>query len=115
METTKLSMPLQTALLTYGGTTKLVKLKGSYDLSIGKGCRRGKFEIMAEILVFCDRHRAKTSIMYKTNLNYTQLKSNLKFLTSQNLLMHQKDKYVTTEKGNRFLCLFAEIADMLSG
>jgi predicted transcriptional regulator len=114
LETTKLSTPLQTALITYGGVTKLVKLKNSYDLSISKGSRRGKFEIMAEILVFCARYRAKTSIMYKTNLNYTQLKTNLKFLTSQDLLMHYKGKYVTTEKGNRFLILFSQLTDMLS-
>jgi predicted transcriptional regulator len=114
LETTKLSTPLQTALINYGGVTKRVKLKDSYDWSISKGSRRGKFEIMAEILVFCDRQRAKTSIMYKTNLNYTQLQNNLQFLTSQDLLMRQKDKYVTTEKGNQFLSLFARLTDMLS-
>ena len=114
METTKLSTPLQTALITYGGVTKLVKLKDSYDWGFGKGCRRGKYEIMAEILIFCASHRAKTSIMYKTNPNYMQLKTNLKFLTSQDLLMHYKGKYVTTEKGDRFLILFAQLTDMLS-
>jgi predicted transcriptional regulator len=107
-------MPHQTALLTYGGTTKLVKLKDSYDWGFGKGSRRGRYEIMAEILIFCDCQRAKTSIMYKINLNYTNLTNNLKFLMSQDLLMYQKGKYVTTEKGNRFLILFAQLTNMLS-
>ncbi len=115
METTKLSTPLQTALINYGGAIKRVKLKDAYDWSISKGSRRGKFEIMAEILIFCDRQRAKTSIMYKTNLNYTQLKSNLQFLMSQGLLIRQKDKYIASEKGNQFISLFAQLTNMLSG
>lgn len=52
--------------------------------------------------------------MYRINLNYTQLKSNLKFLTSQGLLNHAMGKYATTEKGYRFLELFAELNDILT-
>ena len=51
--------------------------------------------------------------MYKTNLNYAQLKRHLKSLTSQGLLIHNKDKYVTTEKGYRFLELFTQLNDIL--
>ncbi|MCW4046738.1 MAG: winged helix-turn-helix domain-containing protein [Candidatus Bathyarchaeota archaeon] len=114
MEITKLTTPLQTALINYGGETKLVKLKNRNGWSIAKGFRRGKFEIMAEILLFCDQQRAKTCIMYKVNLNYAQLKQNLAFLTLQGLLLRKKDKYVTTEKGYRFLSLFVQLTDMLN-
>jgi predicted transcriptional regulator len=114
LETTKLSSPLQTVLLRYDGETKLVKLKPSNDWTISRGSRRDRLEIIAEILLFCDQQKTKTNIMYKINLNYTQLKSNLKFLTSQGLLNHSMGKYATTEKGYRFLELFAELSDILT-
>jgi predicted transcriptional regulator len=114
LETTKLTTPLQTARLNYGDETKLVKLKNSNEWGIAKGSRRGRLEIMAEILFFCDQQRAKTYIMYKTNLNYAQLKQNIAFLTSQGLLLRKKDKFVTTEKGYRFLSLFVQLTDMLT-
>lgn len=100
-------------LLKYDGETKVVKLKQSYGWNITNGSRRGRLEIIAEILLFCDQPKAKTSIMYKTNQNYAQLKSNLKFLTSQVFLMHNRDKYATTKKGYRFLELFAQLNDIL--
>jgi predicted transcriptional regulator len=114
LEITKLSTPLQTILLKYDGETRLVKLKPSNEWSICRGSRRGRLEIMAEILLFCTHQKAKTNIMYRINLNYTQLKSNLKFLTSQGLLNHNMGKYATTEKGYRYLELFAELNDILT-
>ena len=78
-----------------------------------KGSRRGKLEIMAEILIFCERQKTKTSIMYNTNLNYSQLKNRVDTLTSQGMLAKDINKYVTTEKGYRFLELFAQLNDLL--
>jgi len=92
---------------------KLIKFRMGNGWSLNKGTRRDRLEILAEILLFCEKHKAKTSIMYKTNLNYAQLKIHLKFLTSQNLLMFDMNKYATTEKGYRFLELFAELSDIL--
>ena len=114
LETTKLNTPLQTALINYDGQTRMVKLEHSNAWNITKCSRRERFEIIAKILLFCDRQRAKTSIMYKTNLNYTQLKSNLRFLTSQGLLLYNENKYVTTEKGYHFLSLFAQLNEILT-
>jgi predicted transcriptional regulator len=111
--TTKLNRQLQTALLKYDGETRIVKLKQGNGWNITNGARRGRLEIIAEILLFCDQQKAKTSIMYKTNVNYAQLKKHLKTLTSQGLLIHNKDKYVTTEKGYRFLELFTQLNDIL--
>lgn len=51
--------------------------------------------------------------MYNTNLNYSQLKSHMDTLTSQSLLAMNVNKYSTTEKGNHFLELFAQLNDML--
>ena len=52
--------------------------------------------------------------MYKTNLNYSQLQSNLLFLTLRGLLDRETDKYMTTEKGYRFLELFTEMQFILN-
>jgi predicted transcriptional regulator len=78
-----------------------------------KGPRRGKLDIIAEILLFCEQQKTKTSIMYNTNLNYTQLKNHMDNLTAQGLLSKNQNKYTTTEKGYRFLELFAQLNDLL--
>jgi predicted transcriptional regulator len=78
-----------------------------------KGSRRGNLDIIAEILLFCEHQKNKTSIMYNTNLNYSQLKRHMGTLTSQGLLAKSVNKYVTTEKGYRFLELFAQLNDLL--
>jgi predicted transcriptional regulator len=78
-----------------------------------KGSRRGKMDIIAEILLFCEHQKTKTRIMYNANLNYSQLKSHINALTSQGLLEKKLNKYVTTERGYRFLELFAQINDLL--
>ena len=102
-ETAKLnSQELQFALL------KHVK-----ELSITNGSRRGKMDIIAEILLFCEQQKTKTSIMYNANLNYSQLKNQIDALISQGLLEKKLNKYVTTESGYHFLELFAQLNDLL--
>ncbi|MCW3999075.1 MAG: winged helix-turn-helix domain-containing protein [Candidatus Bathyarchaeota archaeon] len=96
------SHELQFALLRHEG-----------ERSILKGSRRGKLDIIAEILLFCEQQKTKTSIMYNTNLNYSQLKNHMDNLTTQGLLLKAQNKYVTSEKGYRFLELFAQLNDLL--
>ena len=88
-------------------------LKHQRDWSSVKGARRGKLDIMAEILLYCDQQKTKTSIMYNANLNYSQLKSQIHALTTQGLLQKKLNKYIITEKGTRFLELFAQLNDLL--
>jgi predicted transcriptional regulator len=84
-----------------------------HERSSIKGQRRGKLDIIAEILLFCEQQKTKTSIMYNTNLNYGQLKAHMNSLTSQGLLAKKQNKYSTTDKGYRFLELFAQLNDLL--
>lgn len=88
-------------------------LKHDREWSNVKGARRGRLDIIAEILLFCEQHKSKTSIMYNANLNYGQLKNQINALTSQGLLRKELNKYVTTEKGYRFLELFAQLNDLM--
>jgi predicted transcriptional regulator len=53
---------------------------------------------MAEILSHYTQQKAKTAIMYKVNLNFMQLKKHLKVVTSQGLLVTDKNKYAATQK-----------------
>lgn len=88
-------------------------LKHEREWSNLKGARRGKLDIIAEILLFCEQQKTKTSIMYNTNLNYSQLKNHMEALTAQGLLTKKVNKYLTTERGYRFLELFAQLNDLL--
>lgn len=88
-------------------------LKHPKEWSSAKGTRRGKLDIMAEILLYCEQQKSKTSIMYNANINHSQLKTQIRTLTSQGLLQKQTNKYMITEKGNRFLALFAQLNDLL--
>jgi predicted transcriptional regulator len=104
------------------GTAKLSRrelqfalLKHDRERNNLKGSRRGKLDIIAEILLFCEQQKTKTSIMYNTNLNYSQLKTHMDSLTAQGLLAKRVNKYSTTEKGHLFLELFAQINDILDG
>jgi predicted transcriptional regulator len=84
-----------------------------YHKAISHGVRRGRVEIIAEILLVCEKKRVKTNIMHKTNMNYTRLKKHLKFLTVRGLLSHNMGKYYTTDKGRRFLELFVNLHNIL--
>jgi predicted transcriptional regulator len=88
-------------------------LKHEKEWSKAKGARRGRLDIIAEILLFCEQQKSKTSIMYNANLNHAQLKSQISALTSQGLLQKELKKYVTTKKGYRFLELFAQLNDLM--
>jgi predicted transcriptional regulator len=93
--------------------SKLWRLRTDTGWKVNSRAKRGRMEIIAEILLFCDRKKAKTNIMYNTNLNYAQLQNHLSCLTSLELLRRDGGRYVTTEKGFRFLELFAELQDIL--
>ena len=111
---TNLNMQIQREPIEYANEAKLIKLMQNNGWNFAKASRRGRMEIIAEILLFCSQQRAKTKIMYNSNLNYAQLKSHLRSLTAQGLLMINKDKYATTQKGYRFIELFAQLHDMLN-
>jgi predicted transcriptional regulator len=101
---TKLSAQLQMA----------PKLRQNNGWDFTRGSKRGRLEIIAEILHYCNKQKTKTNIMYKVNLNYSQLKKHLKSLSSQGLLTTDKNEYVTTQKGQRFLELFVQLNNILT-
>ncbi|MBN1357905.1 hypothetical protein JW988_03960 [Candidatus Bathyarchaeota archaeon] len=113
MRVNRVSDNRQVVLLEYGDETKLkMRLNNGWDFA--SGSKRERMEIMAEILCYCIQQKAKTDIMYKVNLNYAQLKKYLGYMTFQGLLVADRNKYVATLKGQRFLKLFVQLNDLLS-
>ena len=106
---------IYTSYRRYVVESQLLKLNDGYESgwSMTDGAKRGRLEIMAEILLFCSERKNKTKIMYRTNLNYGQMQSHLQTLTKRGLLIAEKDHYVTTGKGRRFVELFIELNELL--
>jgi len=77
--------------------------------------KRISFEIMAEILSFCEKPQNKTKVMYRTNLSWVMLQKYLSQLQSLGLLEvhHSSVKYATTKKGLKFVEKWRELAELL--
>ncbi len=90
-----------------------LRLKRNTGRDFTRGGKRGRTEIMAEILCYCNRQKTKTDIMYNTNLNYAQLKKYLDLLTTKRLLVTGNNTYAITRTGQRFLKLFVQLNKML--
>jgi len=79
--------------------------------------KRGRLEIIYEILSICRKPTNKTSILYKCNLSYNQLQKYLSYLLSQNLLKsfkgERKQFYQVTEKGKDFLDEYEQLNTFL--
>lgn len=93
-------MTVQTQVqFRYAIESRLWRLKQVNGRNVGKAVKRGRLEIIAEILLFCDRRKVKTKIMYNVNLNYAQLKMHLSTLTSIGLLMREDGVGISLLRG----------------
>ena len=72
--------------------------------------RRGRIDIIIDVLDVAKMGVNKTSIVYRTNLNFTLADKYLDILQKYGLVENRSDKYVTTEKGKIFLEKAKEIA-----
>lgn len=88
-------------------------LKHEINLNSYKSGKRGKYDVMGEILLFCREQKTQTRIMNNTNLNYSQLKKVMTPLTRQGLLDKKNGKYIITKKGYQFLEVLAQLKDLL--
>jgi predicted transcriptional regulator len=79
--------------------------------------KRGRLEIIREILILSRKPAKKTSILYKCNLSFSQLQKYLEYIISRNLLTNSKNDgrtfYLITEKGNEFLKEYERINNLL--
>ncbi len=66
--------------------------------------RRGKLEIIAEILNFCSgKPRSVSEVAKACNLNHDRAMNLIYYLYERELLTMNGDKYITTEKGEDIL------------
>lgn len=80
----------------------------------GKNLRRGKFEIIGEILSLTTEPSAKTSVVYRANLNFSIVNRYLDLLLRNGLVRvtgGSSKKYQITEKGLEFLDAFRNLKE----
>ncbi len=65
--------------------------------------RRSRLDIIIDILEVAKEGTHKTSIVYKTNLNFKLAEGYLDLLQKRGLMENKLDKYVITEEGKSFL------------
>ena len=71
--------------------------------------QRNHLQLLAEILDACTEPQVKTQVMHETGISLRQFQYCLKQLMKQRMLEmhHRKKTYATTEKGKRYLQLWA--------
>lgn len=75
--------------------------------------RRGKLEIMEDVLFVARNGARKTEIVYKTNLNFTRLASYVRYLEDKGLLEISGPLFKTTSKGHEFLRDYQKMREVL--
>jgi len=75
---------------------------------------RGRTEIISQILGVANGGSSSAKIMYKVVLSYAQAKGYLALLIENGLVEFNENelKFVTTDKGHKFLKLYAELGDL---
>jgi predicted transcriptional regulator len=84
----------------------------------GKPLRRGKFEIIGEILSLTTEPSTKTSVVYRANLNFNIVNRYLDLLLQNGLVGVNKGsskKYIITEKGLEFLNAYRNLKEKAEG
>jgi predicted transcriptional regulator len=80
--------------------------------------KRGRLEIIREILTISRKPAKKTFILYRCNLSFSQLQKYLEYLISHNLLSNSKSDgktfFLATEKGIEFLQEYERLNNLFS-
>ena len=86
---------------------------------VGRG-NRGYLEIIYSILSACTEAALKTHVMFRCNLNSSQVQQYLAYLVERGLLEKErkanssKTSYRTSERGRRYMRAYIEVVEMLS-
>ena len=82
-----------------------------------EGKRRDKLEIIEDLLETADTPKGarKTTLVYRSNLNFNRLENFLPFLMEKGLieLVEEDSVYMTTSLGRQFLKQLREMQKML--
>lgn len=75
--------------------------------------RRGRLDIIADILRTANRGSKKTRLVYETNTNFVLMKEYLEMLEKRGLILEYDAKVYTTDAGNEYLLYYDEIVQLL--
>ena len=85
--------------------------RDSYKDSFKK--RRGRTDILADILSVAEEKAKKTPIVYKADHNFRMVEEYLPHLVVKGLIGNIGGEYKTTEKGEGFLTDYQKMKEML--
>lgn len=74
---------------------------------------RSRNEIIAEILEAASAPINQTALMYRANLNYSQLRYYEQFLTERGLIAMRGRLWLVTDKGRHYLSKYLAIKEIL--
>ncbi len=98
---------------------KYIKERASENLNLNLNLkdrvekRRGRAEIIVDILSAAIEETKKTQIVYKANLNFRRARKYLPYLEEKGLIETIGSEYKTTEKGKQFLRDYQKIDEQL--
>ncbi len=75
--------------------------------------RRGRLEIIADILSVAIDGAKKTEIAYNANLNFNRVGNYLRYLEAKGLVEYTGGEYRTTDKGKEFLHDYRRVKELL--
>ena len=75
--------------------------------------RRGRLDIIADILRTANRGSKKTRLVYKTNTNFVLMKEYLELLEKRGLVILYDAKVYSTDAGNEYLLYYDELMQLL--
>lgn len=87
-------------------------LKESFKESFKE--RRGRLEIIADVLIVARGGAKKTQIVYRANLNFKRVGIYLPYLKEKGLIENTSSEYTTTEKGKEFLRVYQKMKEQLA-
>ena len=75
--------------------------------------KRGRIQIIGDMLRITENGANKTKVMYKANLSHNLLEKYLEVLLDKGLLIIADNVYYTTEKGREFIRHYQRIMCLL--
>ena len=76
--------------------------------------RRGRLDIIADILRTANRGSKKTRLVYETNTNFVLMKEYLDLLERRGLVLEYDSTVYTTDAGNDYLLYYDELTGLLT-
>ena len=75
--------------------------------------RRGRLDIIADILRTANRGSKKTKLVYETNTNFVLMKQYLELLEKRGLVIEYDARVYPTDAGNEYLRYYDELVQLL--